>query len=80
MYNPNPAAFPAPGTGGLTGSDPQQGGLNSGLMSGTLARPLTERKQAEVKLATTREEKQLYDQLGELYSIIVATQHLEKVF
>lgn len=55
--------------------------LQPTAMSGTLTtRALPERKQAEVKLATTREEKQLYDQLGELYSIIVATEHLEKAY
>lgn len=38
------------------------------------------RKLPEIKLATTREEKQLFDQLGDLYSIIVATEHLEKAY
>jgi len=31
-------------------------------------------------LATTREEKKLFDDLGDLYSIIVAIEHLEKAY
>jgi len=38
------------------------------------------RRLPEIKLATTREKKTQFDQLADLYSIIIATEHLEKAY
>lgn len=52
--------------------------MNSGELPAALRRPVVSRK--EVKLSSSRAERFMYDNLGDLFAILVTTEHLETAY